>query len=131
MWKPPCSGSQRKSGSLSAICSQTTCFRSSASGPARPGTDLRAGLDYLNRVLRRRSLVFVFSDFLDQGYEKTLQRTAHRHDVVAVTVSDPRDQELPAVGFLEVQDAETGESILLDTSNPRFREAFRQRTRHA
>jgi uncharacterized protein (DUF58 family) len=95
--------------------------------PERPGTDLRAGLNFLNRVTRRRVLLFLFSDFLDQGYEKALQRTGHRHDVVAVVVSDPRETELPAVGLVEVQDAETGGRLVVDTSSARFRAAFRQR----
>lgn len=95
--------------------------------PAHPGTDLRTGLDFLNRVLRRRALVFLFSDFLDQGYEKLLRRFGLRHDLVAVHVSDPRETQLPAVGLLEVADAETGARTLLDTSDPAFRRAFEQR----
>ncbi len=92
--------------------------------PEHPGTDLRAGLDFLNRVTRRRVLLFLFSDFLDAGYEKALSRAGHRHDVVAVTVTDPREQELPPVGLLEVEDAETGEHAVIDTSSRRFRAAF-------
>src|SRR5438067_8267692 len=95
--------------------------------PEHAGTDLRAGLNFLNRVTRRRVLLFLFSDFLDQGYDKALQRTGHRHDVVAVTVSDPRERELPAIGLLEVQDAETGDRLVVDTSNSRFQAAYRQR----
>ncbi len=95
--------------------------------PEQSGTDLRAGLDFLNRVTRRRVLLFLFSDFLDTGYQKALERTGHRHDVVAVVVSDPRERELPAVGLVEVQDAETGERLVVDTSSRRFRAAFAQR----
>jgi uncharacterized protein (DUF58 family) len=95
--------------------------------PERPGTDLAAGLDYLNRVTRRRVLLFLFSDFLATGYERALERTGHRHDVVAVHVADPREQDLPAVGLLEIQDAETGERLIVDTSSRHFRTAFRQR----
>jgi uncharacterized protein (DUF58 family) len=97
--------------------------------PEHPGTDLGAGLDFVNRVTRRRVLLFLFSDFLATGYERALERTGHRHDVVAVVVSDPREHELPAVGLLEVQDAETGESLIVDTSSARFREAFQRRQR--
>jgi uncharacterized protein (DUF58 family) len=95
--------------------------------PEHPGTDLRAGLDFLNRVTRRRVLLFLFSDFLATGYEKALQRTGHRHDVVAVVVSDPREQEWPAVGLVELEDAETGEHVVIDTSNARFRAALAER----
>jgi uncharacterized protein (DUF58 family) len=92
--------------------------------PARPGTRLRAGLDFLNRVQRRRALVFVFSDFLDADYGKALQRTGRRHDVVAVTVSDPCEDDLPAVGLLRVHDAETGRQRLIDTRAASFRTAL-------
>ena len=95
--------------------------------PERPGTDLRAGLDFLNRVTRRRVLLFLLSDFLDNRVDKALERAGHRHDVVAVVVSDPREEELPSVGLVELQDAETGLHYVVDTSNPRFREAMRQR----
>jgi uncharacterized protein (DUF58 family) len=95
--------------------------------PEQPRTSLRAGLDYLRRVQRRRALVFVFSDFLDAGYERALQMAGHRHDVVAVAVSDPREDALPAVGLLEVEDAETGARLLLDTSSAAFQHALRER----
>ena len=94
--------------------------------PGRPGTRLRVGLEFLNRVLRRRSLLFVFSDFLDDDYHKVFQQTGRRHDVVAVPVSDPRERDLPAVGLLRIQDAETGTTRLLDTADPQFQRAFRQ-----
>lgn len=92
--------------------------------PSGRATNLRAGLDFLNKVLKRRALVFVFSDFLDEGYERAMQRTARRHDLVAVTIRDPREETLPDVGLLEMQDAETGERVLVDTSRPEFQEAF-------
>jgi uncharacterized protein (DUF58 family) len=95
--------------------------------PEHAGTDLAAGLDFVNRVTRRRVLLFLFSDFLTAGYEKALERTGHRHDVVAVQISDPRERELPAVGLVEMQDAETGERLVVDTSSRHFRDAFRER----
>jgi uncharacterized protein (DUF58 family) len=97
--------------------------------PKDPATRLQAGFDYLNKVLHRRALVFVFSDFLDAGYEKAMQRTARRHDVVAVTIRDPREESLPDVGLLEIQDAETGQCVLVDTSRPDFQRAFEARRR--
>lgn len=92
--------------------------------PQERATDLKAGFDFLNKVQHRRALVFVFSDFLDTGYEKAMQRTARRHDVVAVTIRDPREDALPDVGLLEVQDAETGAAMLLDTSDAEFQRTF-------
>jgi uncharacterized protein (DUF58 family) len=97
--------------------------------PQHAETRLRIGLDFLNHVLKRRALVFVFSDFLDTDYGRVLQRTGHRHDVVAVSVCDPREEELPAVGLLRVQDAETGRQRLIDTSAKAFREAFARQRR--
>ena len=93
--------------------------------PEHRGTSLRAGLDYLNRVLHRRTIVFLLSDFLDQGYEKAFKRTGRRHDLVAVRVGDPREEELPPVGLLELEDAESGARLLLDTSSRAVREAYR------
>jgi uncharacterized protein (DUF58 family) len=99
--------------------------------PQRPGTSLREGLDYLNRVLRRRAIVFLLSDFLDEDYERSLKRAGRRHDLVAVRITDPREEELPAVGLLELEDAETGSCVLVDTSSRAVRaahaEAARQR----
>ncbi|MFO0966866.1 MAG: DUF58 domain-containing protein [Gemmataceae bacterium] len=92
--------------------------------PERKGSGLKAGLDYLNHVLHRRAIVFLFSDFLDAGYEKVFQRTARRHDLVAVATSDPREQTLPAAGLLTLEDAETGEQILIDSGDPAVRRAF-------
>jgi uncharacterized protein (DUF58 family) len=94
-------------------------------GPATttgPGTDLsvllRAGLG----VARRRSLVVVVSDFISvPGWEQPLALLTRRHDVVAVQVADPRESELPSVGMVYVEDAETGEQIFVDTSEPEFR----------
>ena len=91
--------------------------------PAFPGTNLRAGLDFVNRVLRRRAIVFVLSDFHDTGFEKALRRAARRHDVIAVHHGDPLEAQLPAIGLLELRDSETGRTLLVDTSDPDFRAA--------
>jgi uncharacterized protein (DUF58 family) len=92
--------------------------------PARRGTSLATALDYLNRILRRRTIVFLLSDFLDQGFERVFKRTARRHDLIAIRVSDPREEALPPVGLVEVEDAETGSRRLLDTGSRRVREAY-------
>jgi uncharacterized protein (DUF58 family) len=92
--------------------------------PKHRRTSLQEGLDYLNRVQHRRAIVFLLSDFLDRGYERALKRTGRRHDLVAVRITDPREEELPAVGLLELEDAETGERLLLDTGSRQVREGF-------
>ncbi|HZY90059.1 MAG TPA: DUF58 domain-containing protein [Gemmataceae bacterium] len=97
--------------------------------PQRRRTALREGLDYLNRVLHRRSIVFLMSDFLDRGFEGAFKRTGRRHDLIAVHVGDPREDELPNVGLLEVEDAETGRRRLLDTGSRAVREAYAARGR--
>ncbi len=93
--------------------------------PIHRGTSLREGLDFLNRVLHRRTIVFLLSDFLDSGYEASFKRTGRRHDFIAVRIVDPREEELPAVGLLELEDAESGERLLLDTNSAAARLAFR------
>jgi uncharacterized protein (DUF58 family) len=92
--------------------------------PEHPGTSLRDALDFVNRILRRRSIVFLLSDFLDKDFESALKRTARRHDLIAIHVADPREDELPAVGLLELEDAESGARVLLDTGSRQVREAY-------
>jgi uncharacterized protein (DUF58 family) len=94
--------------------------------PQRRGTSLREGLDYLNRVLHRRTIVFLFSDFIDRDYENAFKRTGRRHDLIAVRVADAREEELPPVGLVELEDAETGAHVLLDTTSRRVRDAYRR-----
>ncbi len=83
--------------------------------PTRQATDLGGALDYLSKVVRRRSVIFVISDFLDEGFEERLRIAGKRHDVTAISVGDRREMELPRIGILELEDAETGETILIDT----------------
>ncbi len=93
--------------------------------PKEQGTCLREGLDFLNRILHRKSVVFLFSDFLDSNYEQAFRRTGRRHDLIAVRVTDPRERDLPAVGLVDLEDAESGAHILIDTSSRAVREAYR------
>lgn len=88
------------------------------------GTDIGAALEYLNRVITRRSVVFLVSDFMSSGYETDLQIANKRHDMVAISITDPREISMPDVGFIELEDAETGEIILVDTANEIFRQEF-------
>jgi uncharacterized protein (DUF58 family) len=94
-------------------------------------TSIDVALEYLTRVLRRRAVVFLVSDFLAEGYEKALAVAGRRHDLVAIRVADPREAEIPPVGFVEFEDAESGEHLLVNTSDMRFREAMEVQTRRA
>jgi uncharacterized protein (DUF58 family) len=89
--------------------------------PRGAGTDVAAALELVNRVTRRRSLVFILSDWLDAGYETELAITARRHDTIAVRLGDPREHVLPSVGLVALHDPETGEWRDVDTSDPRVR----------
>ncbi len=79
-------------------------------------TDLAAALEYLTRITHRRVVCFVISDFLDEGYERPLLLASKAHELVCITITDPRERVLPDIGLVELQDAETGEVVLLDTS---------------
>ena len=81
--------------------------------------------------LKKRSIVFVISDFLDGNYEFALRVASRKHDVVAVAVSDPREAELPDLGLVEFEDAETGQRRLVDTGSKRVREAHALRQAEA
>lgn len=97
--------------------------------PRHSGTRIQTALDYVNKVLHRRALVFLLSDFLADGYERAFQRTARRHDLVALQLHDPREAELPAVGLVQLQDAETAQPYLLDTCCQAVRTAYAQQAR--
>ncbi len=92
--------------------------------PRGRGTDLAVALDYLGRIVRHRAIVFLISDFLDSGFERSLKVLSRRHDLVAVTVADPRERSIPDVGYLELIDAESDRRIVLDSSNRFVREHF-------
>jgi len=102
--------------------------------PKGRGTALDVALDHANRLLKRRALVFLVSDFLVPEVEmpalgRKLQVTSRRHDVVAVSVSDPREHQLPDVGIITLEDAETGAQIEIDTSRASTREAYARSAR--
>jgi len=89
-------------------------------------TDVAGALDHLDKVLHRRSIVFLISDFIDKEFSRAIQQVRRRHDLVAVSLCDPRERELPDVGFINLEDAETGEQIVIDTKVLRIREEFRK-----
>ena len=92
--------------------------------PQGRGTDIPAALHYLNNVTRRRAVVFLVSDFMAENYETALRLANKRHDVIAVAVTDPREEELPDVGLASLRDAETGREVLVDTGDARVRRAY-------
>jgi uncharacterized protein (DUF58 family) len=96
--------------------------------PRQVRTDLPAALAYLRRVVPRRATVFLVSDFLAADYEHSLRLAAARHDVVAVSVADSVERELPPVGLIDLQDLETGTTVTVDASSRRVRRAYRQAT---
>jgi len=98
--------------------------------PQSRRTDLAAGLDFLAKVARRRSVVFLVSDFASAGWESALRIAARRHELVPVVVGDPMEAALPDVGLLTMEDLETGEVVEVDTSSAARRE-FARRARDA
>ncbi len=94
------------------------------SNPTGKGTDVSIALEYLNKICSRRSISFIVSDFITRDYEHALRIANKKHDVIAVTITDPREQELPNVGLIELRDAESDEIILVDTANPLARKEF-------
>lgn len=101
----------------------------SAQVPGRGGgrTDLAAVLHQVGRLARRRSLIFLVSDFhAPEGWEEPLAELTLRHEVIAVRVEDPRERELPDVGGVHLEDPETGEQVWIDTSDRRVRQAYRE-----
>ncbi len=110
---PPLKGKKH----VLAIVSEILQFQ-----PVSARTDLKAGLEFLVRMARRRSVAFMISDFISDGgtasFEKALRIAHRRHDVVPVTIVDPFEEELPKVGLAFFEDLETGEIICFDTSGP-------------
>ncbi|MFU8847375.1 MAG: DUF58 domain-containing protein [Opitutales bacterium] len=103
--------------------------------PTGRATDHKKALDYLNQVQRRKSVVFLISDFLeseaatagqDRGLFTALALTNRRHDLISIALTDPREHELPNVGLITLEDAETGEMVELDTGSRAVRERYRK-----
>ncbi len=92
--------------------------------PEGTRTDLRPALEYMQRTLRQHTIVFLVSDFQDEGYEHALKVLGRRHDVVAVTLTDPAERTLPSVGLARMRDPESGEFLEVDTSDGRVRTAY-------
>jgi uncharacterized protein (DUF58 family) len=94
------------------------------SEPEGNGTDIGLALRYLNNVQKKRSIAFLFSDFMTKGYESALSIAGRKHDIIGMHLYDEKEERLPKVGLLSVEDAETGKVIEIDTNDKRVREKY-------
>lgn len=90
------------------------------------GTDIKGALEYFNHVNKKRTIAFLISDFIDEGYDRILKIVSRKHDMIAVELSDPREEDLPNVGLMKLRDAETLQERWVDTGNPAVRAAFQR-----
>lgn len=111
-------------GHVLRVIREALCFK-----PKGRGTDITMALRYLDGVTTRRAVVFVISDFFAKDFKKALSIANKRHDVIAVTITDPRETTLPNAGLVELADAETGKLFLVDTSSAALREKFLAKSR--
>lgn len=95
--------------------------------PTGTGTNIAGALEYFSRVIKRKSVVFVISDFLSEDFYKPLQIANNKHDLIAIKVTDPREMSFDNVGLIELEDAETGEVFMIDTGSKQFRKEFSAR----
>lgn len=92
--------------------------------PKQTQTDIGAAMEFLGKVAQRQAVVFLVSDFLESGFERPLRTVSRRHDLIAVTIADPVELKMPNVGLIELEDAETGELIQVDTGSAAFRRQY-------
>lgn len=95
--------------------------------PRKTRTRLQTALEYLHRVLTRTSVVFLISDFMDEGYEKALKILSKKHDVIAIYLQDVLERDFPPVGLIELADRESGKTLLVDSSSATFRKKLREK----
>jgi uncharacterized protein (DUF58 family) len=112
MFIPPAKGT----GHVLRLIRELLSFR-----PRQVATNIESALAYLGRVVRKRCIVFLVSDFQSEGYERTLRVLNRKHDVIALSVTDPRELRLPPVGLVELEDAETGERLVIDAGSTAIR----------
>lgn len=92
-------------------------------------TNISAALEYAQGVLRKRATVFIFSDFIDKNYDRALRQMGRKHDLIACVIQDPAEAEMPDIGLIDIEDAETGEIVTLDTSSQIFRKQYMAKMR--
>lgn len=95
--------------------------------PQNKATRIEAALDHLNEVIKRKSIVFLISDFFDKGFEKALRVTSRRHDLVCINIRDPNESTVPDVGLLELTDRETQAKYIVDTADADYRERIQKK----
>jgi uncharacterized protein (DUF58 family) len=94
--------------------------------PKGTGTDIKQALEYFNHVNKKRTIAFLISDFIDEGYDQILRIVSKKHDVIAIEISDRREEELPNVGLIKMRDAESGLGRWIDSGDPKVRKQFEQ-----
>ncbi len=99
--------------------------------PEQHGTNISESLAFADRVLKPHSVIFLLSDFKDTDYQKQLRITSKRHSLIAISLQDRREVEMPNVGLIELQDAESGERIVVDTRSTQSRELYAELNRKA
>ncbi len=92
--------------------------------PHSQGTRISSALDYLQGILKKRATIFIFSDFQDKSFAQSMKMMSKKHDLIAVVVQDPLELALPAIGLVDLLDAESGETITVDSSSPSFRKQY-------
>jgi uncharacterized protein (DUF58 family) len=92
--------------------------------PKNKTTNIQVALTYLNNIINRRSIIFIISDFLSPDFERPLKQLKNKHDVILVDISDVREENIPDIGYVFLEDAETGEQMLVDTSDLEFRKSY-------
>lgn len=98
--------------------------------PLGKATDLKSACEYAHKMLKKRTIIFIVSDWLDEGYEKAVKILANKHDVIAMQILDASEIELPRAGILHVHDPETGQELWLNSNDPTLREAYRKAVEH-
>ncbi len=97
--------------------------------PSGNRTNIKAALEYFNHTIKKKSIAFLISDFIDDGYEKILRIAGRKHDLIGIVLEDPREKELPKAGLIQLKDAETGQVRFIDTSDKKLRKRFEQKLR--
>ena len=105
----------------------TKMKRDAAAAGGRRSTSIAAALEFCRQVLPRRAVLFLISDFLDEGYLQVLRHSNRKHDVVAALITDPREETMPPAGLVTLEDAESGKTRLVDTRSDAFRKDLRER----
>ena len=94
--------------------------------PKGKATNLKSALEYMNNAIKKKSIVFLISDFMDEGYEKILRMVGKKHDLIGVVLNDRREFTLPKIGMIKLNDNETGEERWIDTSDSKVQKTIRE-----